>query len=71
MSDRVDECLRIACGVSSSAVKIYNLIREVGYKNSLPTTHYTRWLRKYHNLNVFSDRLTNLAKTLEEGGGEK
>lgn len=71
MGDRVNECLRIACGVSSSAVKIYNLIREVGYKKLSADNALHQMVEEYHNLNVFSDRLTNLAKTLEEGGGEK
>lgn len=71
MGDRVDECLRIAYGVSSSAVKIYNLIREVGYKKLSADNALHQMVEEYHNLKVFSDRLTNLAKTLEEGGGEK
>ena len=30
--DKVDECLNLSCKTSTVAVKIYNLIREVGHK---------------------------------------
>ena len=71
MSDKVDECLRIACCVQSSAVKIYNLIREVGYKKLSADNALHQMVEEYHNLKVVGDRLTNLAKILKEEGGEK
>lgn len=71
MSDKVDECLRIACFVQSSAVKIYNLIREVGYKKLSADNALHQMVEEYHNLNVYSDKLSNLAKTLKEEGGGK
>lgn len=64
--DTVDECLKISCRVSCSAVKIYNLIREVGYGKLSADNALHQMVEEYHNLKVIGDMLSNLTKVLEK-----
>lgn len=64
--DTIDECLRISCRVSSSAVMVYNLIREVGRGELSADNALHQMIEVYHNLSATSDMLDKLANILED-----
>lgn len=69
-SDAIDKCHSISCRISCSAVKIYNLIREVGYMKLSADNALHQMVEEYHNLNVIRDMLSELADILEKEGEE-
>lgn len=64
--DKVDECLNLSCKTSTIAVKIYNLIREVGHKKLSADNALHQLIEEYVKLHDVSDRLTELAHVLEK-----
>lgn len=64
--DKVDKCLRISSNVSCSAVKIYNLIREVGYGKLSADNALHQMVEEYHRLNVISEEISKLADILDK-----
>lgn len=70
-SDVIDKCLSIGSRISCSAVKIYNLIREVGYKKLSADNALHQMVEEYHNLKVISDMVSDLADILEKEGETK
>lgn len=64
--DKVDECFNLSCKTSCIAVKIYNLIREVGYKKLSADNALHQLIEEYVRLIDISDRLTELSHILEK-----
>ena len=69
--DVVDECLKISCHASTSAVRIYNLIRAVGRGELTADNALHQMVEEYHNLKVISDEASVLADALEKKEGKK
>lgn len=65
IDDPVDECLKISGRVSCSAVRIYDLIREVGSGKLSADNALHQLVEDYHELHVASSMLRNLAHNLE------
>lgn len=63
---QIDECLNLSCRTSTVAVKIYNLIREVGRKKLSADNALHQLIEEYVRLIDISDRLTELAHVLEK-----
>jgi hypothetical protein len=64
--DKVDECLNLSCKTSTVAVKIYNLIRDVGHKKLSADNALHQLIEEYVRLLDVSDRLTKLAHIIEK-----
>jgi hypothetical protein len=69
--DVVDVCLRISCHASTSAVRIYNLIREVGRGGLTADNALHQRIEEYHNLKVISKESSELADYLDKKEGAK
>ena len=68
--DVVDECLKISCHASTSAVRIYNLIRDVGRGELTADNALHQMIEEYHNLEGISIRASALADALEKKEGK-
>ena len=66
MYDEVDECLKISCHASSSAVRIYDLIREVGRGELTADNALHQMIEVYHDLVGISQNASALADALEK-----
>ena len=66
--DPVDTCLRLAGRASCSAVRIYNLIREVGRGELSADNALHQLVEDYHDLRILSDDIGQLADGLEKEG---
>jgi hypothetical protein len=64
--DKVDECLSLSCLTSSVAVRIYDLIRGVGYGELTADNALHQLIEEYKNLNSITDRLNELADAFEK-----
>lgn len=64
--DPVDTCLRLASRASCSAVRIYNLIREVGRGELSADNALHQLVEDYHDLGSLSDDIGQLAAGLEK-----
>lgn len=71
MYDEVDECLKISCITSTSAVRIYNMIREVGRGELTADNALHQMIEEYHNLKVVAKEASELAGYLRKKGGSK
>lgn len=69
MYDEVDECLKISCHASTSAVRIYNLIREVGHGELTADNALHQMIEDYRNLKELSKKAIELADHLKKKGG--
>lgn len=58
--DRSDEILRLASRVDCSAVRIYNIIREVGRGEITADNALHQLVEDYHDLQIISDEIANL-----------
>ena len=66
--DIVDECLSLASKASCTAVRIYNIIREVGRGELTADNALHQLVEDYHDLCVLSDDIRNIAGSLEKEG---
>ena len=66
--DLVDTCLRLAGRASCSAVRIYNLIREVGRGELSADNALHQLVEDYHDLGILSNDISQLADGLEKEG---
>ena len=66
--DPVDTCLRLASRASCSAVRIYNLIREVGRGVLSADNALHQLVEDYHHLRILSNDIGQLADGLEKEG---
>lgn len=64
--DIVGECLDLSCATSCMAVKIYDLIREVGRGELTADNALHQLIEEYKNLNTITDKLGKLADRLEK-----
>ena len=64
--DLVDTCLDLACRVSCSAVRIYNMIRAVGLGELTADNALHQLVEDYHDLAALSDALNEFADELGE-----
>ena len=62
----VDTCLRLAGRASCSAVRIYNLIREVGRGELSADNALHQLVEDYHDLRILRDDIRHLADGLEK-----
>lgn len=62
----VDTCHRLAVRASSSAVRIYNLIREVGRGELSADNALHQLVEDYHDLRILSADIRHLADGLEK-----
>lgn len=69
--DVVDACLKISCHASTSAVRIYNLIRAVGHGELTADNALHQMIEEYHNLKGISKESSELADYLEKKEGVK
>lgn len=70
MSDKIDvrtECFDLSCMTSSVAVKIYNLIRDVGYGKLTADNALHQMIEVHNNINTVRNRLYKLFDELEKG----
>jgi len=58
--DRSDEILRLASRVDCTAVRIYNIIREVGRGEITADNALHQLVEDYHDLQIISDEIANL-----------
>ena len=58
--DRSDEILRLASRVDCTAVRIYNIIREVGRGEITADNALHQLVEDYHDLQIISDAIANL-----------
>ena len=68
IGDPVVTCLRLASRASCSAVRIYNLIREIGRGELSADNALHRLVEDYHDLGILSDDISQLADGLEKEG---
>ena len=66
--DIVDECLSLSSKASCTAVRIYNIIREVGRGELTADNALHQLVEDYHDLRVLSDDISNIADSLEKEG---
>jgi len=66
--DIVDECLKLECEASCTAVRIYNIIREVGRGELTADNALHQLVEDYHNLKILSDKIGSIADYLKKGG---
>ena len=71
MYDEVDECLKISCQASSSAVMIYDLIREVGRGELTAHNALHQMIEGYHTLSEIAKEASALAEALKKKEGAK
>lgn len=71
MYDEADECLKISSYASTSAVRIYNLIRKVGCGELTADHALHQMIEDYHNLKAIAKKAFALANYLEKKGGTK
>ena len=71
MYDAVDECRKISCHASSSAVRIYDLIREVGHGELTADNALHQMIEEYHNLIEIAKEASALAGYLDKKGCAK
>lgn len=70
MSDKIDvgtECFDLSCITSSIAVKIYNLIRDVGYGKLTADNALHQMIEVHNNIKIVCDRLCKLSNEFEKG----
>ena len=68
MADIVDECLKFSSRASCTAVRIYNIIREVGYGKLSADNALHQLVEDYHDLHRLSEDIRDIAGTLEKKG---
>ena len=66
--DIVDECLKLKCEASCTAVRIYNIIRGVGHGKLTADNALHQLVEDYHNLKILSDKIGSIADYLKEKG---
>lgn len=64
-NDKVDECLDLSCETTAVAVKIYNLIREVGHQKLSADNALHQLIEEYDRLRNINCRLIELADSLK------
>ena len=69
--DVVDACLKISCQASSSAVMIYDLIREVGRGELTAHNALHQMIEGYHTLSEIAKEASALAEALKKKEGAK
>ena len=63
--DNVDKCLKCASQIQCVAVRIYNLIREVGYGKLSADNALHQMVEDYHNLKVIAEEVSSIADAIE------
>lgn len=66
MSDVTDKLLRLSSRVSCTDVRIYNIIREVGYGKLTADNALHQLVEDYHDLHVLSDEIRKAADEVEK-----
>ena len=66
--DRSDEILRLASRVDCTAVRIYNIIREVGRGELTADNALHQLVEDYHELSILSENILKLADKLNKEG---
>lgn len=67
-NDIVDELQKYACLASCSAVRIYNLIRDVGRGELTADNALHQLVEDYHDLSSLSENIGKLADKLDKEG---
>lgn len=66
MGDKCDICLRFSERVSCSAVRIYNIIREVGRGDLTADNALHQLVEDYHDLRQLCEDIRDFSKLLKE-----
>ena len=66
--DIVDECLKLGSQASCTAVRIYNIIREVGRGELTADNALHQLVEDYHDLQILSDKISSIADYLQKEG---
>ena len=64
--DKYTTCLRFASQVHGNAVRIYNIIREVGYGKLTADNALHQLVEDYHCLQQLGDEIGDFAKLFDE-----
>ena len=66
--DIVDECLKLGSQACCTAVRIYNIIREVGRGELTADNALHQLVEDYHDLQILSDKISSIADYLQKEG---
>ena len=64
--DNYQECLRLASRVHCTAVRIYNIIREVGRNKLSADNALHQLVEDYHDLHILGNELGELADRIDK-----